>query len=55
LNRSAQHVDIVTDFRDNGAGVAVYLDDVKLEIENNIWVVPEAHKVKGNNLSDSRW
>lgn len=40
LNRSAQHVDIVTDFRDGGTGRAVYLDDTKLEIENNIWVVP---------------
>ncbi|MBN2425850.1 MAG: aminopeptidase [Calditrichaceae bacterium] len=40
LNRSAQHVDIVTDFRSGGCGRAVYLDDVKLEIENNIWVAP---------------
>lgn len=39
LNRSAQHVDIVTDFRPGGAGRAVYLDDRKLEIKNNIWVV----------------
>lgn len=55
LNRSAQHVDIVTDFREGGSGVAVYLDDVKLEIENNIWIVPEQHKVKGDKESDSRW
>lgn len=41
LNRSAQHVDIVTDFRPGGAGKAVFLDKVKLEIKNNIWVVPE--------------
>lgn len=41
LNRSAQHVDIVTDFRPGGAGRAVYLDDVKLEIQDNLWVVPE--------------
>lgn len=40
LNRSAQHVDIVTDFRGNGAGVAVYLDDVRLEVRDNVWVVP---------------
>jgi aminopeptidase len=40
LNRSAQHVDIVTDFRPGGAGKAVYLDDLKLEIRDNIWVVP---------------
>jgi aminopeptidase len=38
LNRSAQHVDIVTDFRPGGAGRAVYLDDIKLDIKNNIWV-----------------
>ncbi len=41
LNKSAQHVDIVTDFRPGGSGRAVYLDDVKLEIENNIWIVPK--------------
>jgi aminopeptidase len=39
LNRSAQHVDIVTDFRPGGAGKSVYLDDTKLEIRDNIWVV----------------
>jgi aminopeptidase len=39
LNRSAQHVDIVTDFRPGGVGRAVYIGDTKLEIENNIWVV----------------
>ena len=37
LNKSAQHVDIVTDFRPGGAGRAVYLDNTKLEIKNNIW------------------
>jgi len=40
-NKSAQHVDIVTDFRPGGSGKAVYIDDVKLEIENNIWIVPD--------------
>jgi aminopeptidase len=40
LNRSAQHVDIVTDFRPGGAGKVVYLDDIKLEIKDNIWIVP---------------
>lgn len=55
LNRSAQHVDIVTDFRPGGSGRAVYLDDVKLEIKDNIWVVPEEHKVKSGGDSDSRW
>jgi len=41
LNRSAQHVDIVTDFRPGGAGKAVFLDDVQLAVKDNIWVVPE--------------
>jgi aminopeptidase len=41
LNQSAQHVDIVTDFRPGGSGRAVYVDDVKLGIENNIWIVPK--------------
>jgi len=40
-NQSAQHVDIVTDFRPGGSGKAVYIDEVKLEIENNIWIVPD--------------
>ena len=55
LNRSAQHVDIVTDFRPGGSGRAVYLDDVKLDIKDNIWVVPEEHKVKGKFGIESRW
>lgn len=55
LNRSAQHVDIVTDFRPGGSGRAVYLDDVKLEIKDNIWVVPEEHKIKNGGSSGSRW
>jgi len=40
LNRSAQHVDIVTDFRDGGTGQAIYLDDTKLEVKDNLWVIP---------------
>ena len=40
LNRSAQHVDIVTDFRPGGAGKAVFLDNTKLSIKDNIWIVP---------------
>lgn len=55
LNRSAQHVDIVTDFRPGGSGRAVYLDDVKLEIKDNIWVVPDAHKVAGKPVAGSEW
>lgn len=39
LNESAQHVDIVTDFRPGGAGVAVYLDEQKLKIKDNLWFV----------------
>lgn len=38
-NKSSQHVDIVTDFRPGGAGRAVYLDDTKLQIKDNVWVV----------------
>ncbi len=40
LNRSAQHVDIVTDFRPGGAGQSVHLDFTRLEIKDNIWVIP---------------
>ncbi len=40
LNLSAQHVDIVTDFREGGAGRAVYLDDTQLEVRSGNWVVP---------------
>ena len=39
LNRSAQHVDIVTDFRRGGCGHAVYLDQTKLMVRNNIWMI----------------
>jgi len=38
-NKSSQHVDIVTDFRPGGAGRAVFLDNTKLKIKDNIWVV----------------
>jgi aminopeptidase len=40
LNKSAQHVDIVTDFRPGGSGRAVYINQVKLDMKDNIWVVP---------------
>ena len=40
LNRSAQHVDIVTDFRKGGCGQAVYLDQTRLAVKNNLWIVP---------------
>jgi aminopeptidase len=39
MNKSAQHVDIVADFRPGGAGRAVFLDDTELKIKNNIWVI----------------
>ncbi len=38
-NRSAQHVDIVTDFREGGAGRRVLLGDKELEVRDNVWVV----------------
>jgi len=38
LNKSAQHVDIVTDFREGGAGVRVELDGKALRVENGVWV-----------------
>ncbi len=41
MNKSAQHVDIVTDFRPGGSGRAIYLDDMKLEMKDNIWVIPK--------------
>ena len=39
MNTSAQHVDIVTDFRPGGSGRAVFLDDTQLKIKDNIWVI----------------
>jgi aminopeptidase len=38
LNRSAQHVDIVTDFRPGGCGRSVFVDDVKLVVQDGLWV-----------------
>jgi len=40
MNKSAQHVDIVTDFRPGGAGRAVFLDGIQLKVKNNLWIVP---------------
>jgi aminopeptidase len=40
FNKSAQHVDIVTDFRPGGAGRAVFLDETQLTIKDNLWAVP---------------
>lgn len=39
LNRSAQHVDIVTDFRPGGVGRRVLLDDEELTVQDRLWVV----------------
>jgi len=39
LNRSAQHVDIVTDFRPGGCGRSVLVDATRLEIKDGVWVV----------------
>jgi len=39
LNRSAQHVDIVTDFRPGGCGRRVMVDGVELVPEGGLWVV----------------
>jgi aminopeptidase len=38
LNRSAQHVDIVTDFRPGGCGVSVHFDDRQLVPRDGLWV-----------------
>lgn len=40
LNRSAQHVDIVTDFRPGGCGRRVLLDDRQIAVRDGIWVMP---------------
>jgi aminopeptidase len=39
LNRSAQHVDIVTDFRPGGCGRTVQVDGVELAQRNGVWEV----------------
>ena len=38
LNRSAQHVDIVTDFRPGGCGRRVTIDDTELVPRDGLWV-----------------
>lgn len=38
-NSSAQHVDIVTDFREGGSGIAIFLDEKKLTVSGNRWNV----------------
>jgi aminopeptidase len=39
LNRSAQHVDLVSDFRPGGVGRELWLDDTRLTVRDGIWVV----------------
>jgi len=38
LNRSAQHVDLVADFRPGGCGLAVFIDDRELTVQDGVWV-----------------
>jgi aminopeptidase len=38
LNRSAQHVDIVTDFRPGGVGRRVRIDDEEVVVRDRVWV-----------------
>lgn len=38
FNRSAQHVDIVADFRPGGCGRAVFIDDTELKVRDGVWV-----------------
>ena len=39
LNRSAQHVDIVSDFRPGGCGRTVHIDGTELAPKNGVWEV----------------
>ncbi len=41
LNRSAQHVDIVTDFRAGGVGRRVLLDETELCVRDGVWALPK--------------
>ncbi len=41
LNRSAQHIDIVTDFRPGGCGRSVHIDSVELAPRNGVWEIVE--------------
>jgi aminopeptidase len=38
FNRSAQHVDLVADFRPGGCGRWIYIDDAELTVRNGVWV-----------------
>ena len=39
LNRSAQHIDIVTDFREGGSGRTVHVDGIELAPREGVWEV----------------
>ncbi len=39
LNKSAQHVDIVTDFRPGGCGRSVHIDDTELIVRDGYWTI----------------
>jgi aminopeptidase len=39
LNRSAQHVDIVTDFRPGGCGRSVHIDGTELVVRDGSWTI----------------
>jgi aminopeptidase len=39
VNRSAQHVDLVADFRPGGCGRKVMIDGTELAVRNGVWVV----------------
>jgi aminopeptidase len=41
VNRSAQHVDIVTDFRPGGCGRSVHVDDVAIAPRDGVWEIVE--------------
>lgn len=42
LNHSAQHVDIVTDFRSGGTGRKVTIDDTEFTVKDSVWVIKGA-------------
>ncbi|MCP4900277.1 MAG: aminopeptidase [bacterium] len=41
VNVSAQHVDIVADFRGGGCGRSVFIDDTELVVRNAVWVAAD--------------
>jgi len=45
LNRSAQHVDIVTDFRPGGCGRRVFIGDQQVIVRDRVWVPADDEQV----------